>query len=90
MRQVRGQEVHWYLILNQLFFKIYEILLDYDKQNSWHELTVVNAHLRNLFGHIFSLILMRQVRALEVHWYLIINQAFFLSIREILDLGLRH
>ena len=40
MRQVRGQEVHWYLILNQLFFKIYEILLDYDKQNSWRELTV--------------------------------------------------
>ena len=40
MRQARGQEVHWYLILNQLFFKIYEILRDYDKQISWRELTV--------------------------------------------------
>ena len=27
MRQVRGQEVHWYLMLNQFFFEIYNILL---------------------------------------------------------------
>ena len=27
MRRVRGQEVHWYLILNQFFFEIYNILV---------------------------------------------------------------
>ena len=26
MRQIHGQEVHWYLILNQFFFEIYNIL----------------------------------------------------------------
>ena len=35
--------------------------------------------------HISSLILMRQLRALEVYWYLITNQPFFLFIREILS-----
>ena len=51
MRQVRGQEVHWYLILNQLFFKIYEILLDYDKQEEvagFHPTTESN--LRTALG----------------------------------------
>ena len=27
MRQIHGQEVHWYLILNQFFFEIYNILV---------------------------------------------------------------
>ena len=27
MRRVRGQEVHWYLILKQFFFEIYNILV---------------------------------------------------------------
>ena len=27
MSQVRGQEVHWYLILNQFFFEIYMLVL---------------------------------------------------------------
>ena len=27
MRQLRGQEVHWYLILNQFFFEIYMLVL---------------------------------------------------------------
>ena len=41
-------------------------------------------------GNISSLILMRQVRALEVHWYLIINQPFFYLFEKFYDLIFPH